>query len=204
MAAKDYTWLQSSVVGFTHRGDLTAKIADFVMLAEDRLSSDVDSRLQEALTEIQTSAGVATVALPDNVADVRSAAIVDSGPVDFMTVGVFNARYTDSAPGEPKHYTVVASDIHLGPVPDAVYTLQIALRRTIPPLADQSSGTNWLLTKHPSLYLAATMCEACLYTKDAAALATWEQKYAAALSLVNGNDADVASTLVVRPDTSTP
>jgi hypothetical protein len=32
----------------------------------------------------------------------------------------------------------------------------------------------------------------------------WEQKYQNALSLVNGTDSNVASSLAIRPDTKTP
>jgi hypothetical protein len=203
MATKDYTWLQGAVASFVHRTDIAAKVADFVTLAEDRLNMDVDNRLQESLVTLSTVAGFPTVALPDGATDVQSISIPGQGSVDYLGVGTFNARY-DTAPGLPRHYTVIGDDIYLGPTPDSAYDLKVVLRSTLMPLADAPTGQNWLIAAHPSLYLAATMCEVCMYTKDTAALQVWEQKYQNALSLVNGTDSNVASSLAIRPDTKTP
>lgn len=203
MATKDYTWLQGAVASFVHRTDIAAKVGDFVTLAEDRLNMDVDNRLQESLVTLAAFPGLLTIALPDGVTDVLSISIDGQGSIDYMSVGVFNARY-GSTQGQPRNYTVIGDDIYLGPTPDAAYDLKVVLRSTLPTLTDAPTGQNWLIAAHPSLYLAATMCEVCMYTKDTAALQVWEQKYQNALSLVNGTDSNVASSLAIRPDTTTP
>jgi hypothetical protein len=197
---RDYAWLLSALSRWSgNRTDLTDLLPDFVMLAEKRLNADLESRHQETVIGLQTEAGIATVAVPVDTAEIRSLSIAGSGSLDYYAPDLFNDRFTNLTPGQPRAYMVVGPSIYLAPVPDGVYTLSLAYRAYVPPLAD-SAGTNWLIESFPNLYLAAAMVELCGYTKNREDRAEWEQKYAIALDSANRPDWTTAASMVVRSD----
>jgi hypothetical protein len=137
--------------------------------------------------------------VPVDTAEIRSLSIAGSGSLDYYAPDLFNDRFANLTPGQPRAYMVVGPSIYLAPVPDGVYTLSLAYRAYIPPLAD-SAGTNWLIENFANLYLAAAMVELCSYTKNREDRAEWEQKYAIALDSVNKPDWTTAASMVVRSD----
>lgn len=202
--AQDYTWLQAKVARWLRRADLTADIPDFIMLAEKRISSDLEARLQNSIATFSTIAGAPTVTLPDDLNGIRSLVIPTYGKVGYMTPEALENRYADQSPGVPRHYTIEGNLLKLGPIPDAVYTLNCVYRAEIAPLATAVGGINWLITQHPEIYLAAALCEGFIAIRDNTSLQTWEGKYQNAFAALNKNDWSSAGTLAVRPDTRTP
>jgi hypothetical protein len=93
--------------------------------------------------------------------------------------------------------------LRLGPTPNDAYELAAIARLTIPPLAD-FAGTNWLIEQHSSVYLAATMCEALTFTRNDAALQTWEAKYATAIAGMNNTETESEGPMAVRASGPTP
>jgi hypothetical protein len=197
---RDYAWLLSALAKWSgNRTDLADLMPDFVMLAEKRLNADLESRHQEAVVNIMTEAGVSTVAVPIDTAEIRSLSLAEHGPLDYYAPDPFNAKFPDQTGGAPRGYTVVGPSIYLGPVPDGAYTLSLAYRAYVPALAD-SAGTNWLIENFPNAYLAASMVELCSYTKNREDRAEWEQKYLIALESVNKPDWTTAASMCVRTD----
>ncbi|AWL03406.1 hypothetical protein ACFOHT_04900 [Massilia oculi] len=203
MAARDYTWLLDAVVSWSHRKDLTPRIPDFVMLAEERMSADLEARGIESSMSITTVAGQSMLPLPTEVIEIRSIGVPGAKPLGHLTADSFNARYDDATTGRPACYATIGDFLYLGPSPDGVYQLNLSARMTLPPLADAEDGSNWLIARNPSLYLAATMAELMIWVRDQEGLATWEGKYQAALGAANSTKG-TAGDLVVRNDTSTP
>jgi hypothetical protein len=203
MAARDYTWLQASVIDFSHRKDLAKRIPDLVMLAEERLSADLEARGIDAAISLPTVAGAATVALPPGVITIRSIGVPNGLPLDYLAADAFSARYSVGERSAPRNYTMVGDLLYLGPVPDAVYELRLIARMSLPPLADAADGLNWLMARNPALYLAATMVEAMLYLEKTEGISKWSEKYQIALSTANATKA-TAGDLVVRTDSRNP
>jgi hypothetical protein len=196
---RDYTWLLAALGRWSgNRSDLTSLLPDFVMLAEKRLNADLESRRQETVVDLSAEAGLSTVAVPVDTAEIRSLSLQSVGPLDYLVPDMFAAQFQQDA-GQPRAYTVIGPSIYLGPTPDVGYTLTLAYRAFLPPLAD-SAGTNWLIENFPNAYLAASMIELIGYTKNLAELPMWEQKYAAALDSVNNPDWITASSMRVRSD----
>lgn len=199
-SSRDYDWLQSAIVKWSgNRADLAPLIPDFVMLAERRINADLDSRQQEALVSLPVASEALSVALPADAGRIRALSVGAVGELEYMTPSAFTSKQMQSTPGQPRAYTVIGSDVFLGPVPDADYSLQLSYWQYVPALAD-NAGTNWLITQHPEVYLAASMCESILYTKNVEALPMWEQKYAVALAGVNKQDSFTGANLRVRSD----
>lgn len=199
-AARDYDWLKASVASWMHRTDLGAIIPDFVMLAEKRINGDLEARLQDATTTINTIASQVTVEIPSDVSEIKSINVPLHGPLDYLTPDQFNSQFSRARSGVPRFFTVIGSLIHLGPTPDAVYALQCAYRAFVPPLSDAAGGINWLIRDYPNVYLAAAMCEAFGYTKKFTELPAWEAKYADAVGSVNKTDWFSGSSMRVRSD----
>jgi hypothetical protein len=204
MAGRDYTWLQTKVARWLRRSDLAADIPDFIMFAEKRISSDLDARLQNVVATFPTTAGLATIQLPDDLNGIRSLSIPAFGKVTFMTPEALEARYTDQTTGVPRNYAIEGGVLKLGPIPDAVYAMSCVYRAEIPPLADAVGGVNWLITEHPEVYLAAALSEGFTALRDTANLQVWEGKYRAAFDALNKNDWNSSGTLAVRADSRTP
>lgn len=202
-SSRDYEWLKSAIVKWSgNRTDLAPLIPDFVMLAERRINADLDSRKQEALVSLTIPAGSASVALPDDAGRIRALSVVSGGELDYMTPAEFSREQWQQIIGTPRVYTVIGTDVFCGPKPDADTTLQLTYWQYVPALAD-NAGTNWLITNHPEVYLAAAMCESVLYTKNKDDLPMWEQKYGVALNGVNKQDSLTGANLRVRTDVRT-
>lgn len=202
-SARDLDWLQSSVAGWLHRTDLGSVIPDFVMLAEKRINGVLEARAQDLTATLTTTSGEPTVDLPRDLNSIHSLSIAGYGNVDFIDNAKFGKTYAEQSTGVPRNYTIIGGAIKLGPIPDDTYSIECIYRAGVQALAD-SGGTNWLIEQHAEIYLAATMCEACMYTRDATELAKWEGKFANAIEALNSTDWNASGPMVVRPDTNTP
>lgn len=199
-ATLDYAWLQARIASWLHRTDLTATIPDFILLAEQRLNGDLEARLQQQTTALATVVSEPLVSLPDDVNQIRSLSMTDvpGDTLEYLPTEQFNAQYGNGTVARPRNYTVVGSDIQLGPIPDAVYTLALVYKARLPALAD--AGSNWLLTGYPNAYLFASLWEAAIFIDDDARLPTWKEKYSDAIKGINLQDWAAGSTMRVRSD----
>lgn len=200
MALANYTDLQSSIASWLHRSDLTSVIPDFITIAEKRIAGDLVARLMDTVLTQPTIANQNYIAAPSDLLNIRSIA-VQSDPVtvlDYLTPDQFNSQYIYGEAGVPRSYTVIGSNIYLGPTPDAVYSVLNTYQSSIPALS--LSGTNWLMTNYPHVYLFASLCASVMYTKDTSAIPAWEQAYKEAIESVNANDWYSGSTMSIRTD----
>jgi hypothetical protein len=204
MTTRDYAWLKTKVARWVRRTDLTADIPDFIMLAEKRISADLEARLQNVVATLSTTAGVQTITLPTDLNGIRSLSIPVFGKVTLMTPEKLANTYAGANNGVPRHYAIVGAQIRLGPVPDGVYAMDCVYRAEIPPLDEAVGGVNWLITEHPEIYLAASLCEAFTAIRDKDSQGVWEGKYADAVGSLNITDWNSGGTLAVRADAATP
>lgn len=201
---RDYAWLRAKVARWIRRTDLAADIPDFIMLAEKRISGDLEARLQHNVATLRTTPGVATVRLPSDFNGIRSLSIPAIGKLDYMTPEALENRVSSTGIGQPRRYTVERSLLKLDPVPDAVYRMTCFYLAEILPLANAPNGLNWLLIDHPEIYLAATLAEAFAAIRDQPSMQLWEAKYRDAVQSLNNTDWSSTGTLSVRTDTRTP
>ena len=201
MALANYTDLQAAVAAWLHRDDLTSIIPDWIALAEKRINGDLDARLQDTLATLSTVAATATVASPTDVINIRSLTVQSSPNIvlDYLTPDQFNTQYAFGETGTPRSFSVIGTNIYLGPTPDAVYSIQCLYKAAITPLSS-GSPTNWLMTNYPQVYLFATLCASVMYTRDDPALPNWESRYTEAVRSVNATDWYSGSTMRVRSD----
>ena len=61
--------------------------------------------------------------------------------------------------GRPQVYAIRGSSLLIAPAPSTACTIQLSYKQSIPALSDQNPD-NWLLRKHPDLYVAASLAMA--------------------------------------------
>jgi len=177
MAITSYADLQTSVANWLNRSDLTLRIPEFIDLAEANFNRDLRHRDMETTITLNTVAGTSTIALPSDYLETR-AMVNQTTPLvvlEYMTVVQLDTAHATSVSGQPYNYTIVGSNYRLGPVPDAVYNIELTYYQRIPALSD-ANPTNWLLTNHPDAYLFAVLVEAEPYLKNDERLPVWGAK----------------------------
>jgi hypothetical protein len=80
-------------------------------------------------------------------------------PLEALTLNALKNLYPDNRSGIPLAYAIDGPNIVLGPLPNAACTLSLKYKQKIQGLSG-SNTTNWLLTKHPDLYLLASLVAA--------------------------------------------
>jgi hypothetical protein len=200
-SARDYLWLADAIGTYSgNRTDLADKVADFVILAEQRLRADIEARGEESTASPAVTAGDPTVTLPEDFVQALSVALTGERPLDYLTPAQFDAMYANASGGTPRHYTTLGAYLILGPTPATTTTLALKYRAGLPALAD-AGGSNWLIRKNANAYLAACMVEGAIpYTKNWNDLPYWEKKYADAIASVNKLNWGSAADMRVRSD----
>lgn len=174
MALANLGDLKASVAAWLKRSDLATQIPDFVFLAEARIARDLRLTRQLVSSDLTTTAGVATLALPSDWLESLAAELVGFGPIETCGIEALEAVWGEDG-GMPRQCAIRGSTLVLYPVPDGAYTLRLVYWQKLA-LSDDAS-TNWLLTNHPGVYLYATLAEAEPYLVNDPRAATWEAKY---------------------------
>jgi hypothetical protein len=164
MAIANYTDLQGAVADYLARADLTARIPDFIKLAEAHFNREL--RTREMVAGVFTALDVNYVlALPSDFVEWISAQWIGSaGSADLryaeMDSEAWRFRYRPN--GHPSMFTIAGTQLLIRPL--AAGNINLKYYQGISPLVDAS--TNWLLTKCPDLYLYRTLAEAYIFQKN--------------------------------------
>lgn len=123
-----------------------------------------------------------------------------------VAAGMDAAQYPQGSGGTAKYYTVLANRIFLAPQRFAPIgaTLEVS-SYGFQPLFSAVDGINWLIFKHPDIYLYGSLMQAAAYIDDKAMVGEWKAALDEAMDelLKADNKAKVgASPLVVRPSTA--
>jgi len=196
MAITNYSELQSAAANWLNRADLTARIAEFIMLAEARLNRDLILRTMESNESVVTVIGSRFIALPAGFSEPLALFIERTSGREPLTF-VSNRMETVTSAGEPLYWSIDGSNIALDKPADAVYSLTFKMLKTFA-LSD-ANPTNWLLTNYPDLYLAATLAEGFGYLMDDEAL-KWVGRYQQTLAEVNQSEARSRSLAALRTE----
>lgn len=202
MALANYADLLASVASWMNRTDLTTVIPDFVTIAESKIARDLRLRNQLTTGTLTTSASTRAVALPTGWLEFESVNI-DGTPDTLCTFRP--TEYMDlvfpegGSSGKPVAYTIEGANILFGPTPASAYTVNIAYYARFGALI--TSGTNWLLTNHPNIYLYACLREGAFFTKDQAGAQQWDGLYKQEVRALQASDDDQShsgSAMAVR------
>lgn len=176
MAITSYSELQTAVGNWLNRDDLTARIPEFIELAEarfnrqirapDMLTRDdsftVDSRYEDLPTGFIELARFSIEGSPPRMLEYLSAEEMDEK----------REKYHSSQ--KPGYISVIGGSFEFLPTPDSSYTGNVLYYQEIDGLA--TTDPNWLLTSHPDIYLWGALVEAEPYVMNDERLPLWKSK----------------------------
>lgn len=166
-----YAELQAAVGDWLNRDEtqLAASPKQLIMLFEARMNRVLRVPEMEELATSTTTEE--TLALPSDFLELRELR-VDDEVIPGWSPQALREYYQDSTETEVKGYALVGNEILLQPAPGASVTVALTYYEKIPALSD-SNTTNWLLEKHPDLYLAGSIARANLFLHDSDGAAQW-------------------------------
>ena len=176
MAISNYTELQTAVANWLDRDDLTARIPEFIALAEARFNRVLRIRSMEAKYTAYTVAGQRNLALPASYIQMRNFQ-VNSNPLttlSYVTPEIYDRLWGGSTSGTPKFYTILANEVSFGPIPATVMEVEMLFYKKFENLSG-SVATNWLITNAPDIYLYGSMLEAEPFIMNDERVPLWAQ-----------------------------
>ena len=184
MAISTYTELNDAVENWLDRTDLTARIPEFIDLAEASFNRII--RQPEMITkdDAYSISGQYTT-LPTDYLEITRIVITSVTPVitlEYLTPEELSEKkgYMTSS-GRPKYFTILgttSNQLEVLPEPSGTYTATIIYYERIAAL----TSTNWLLTKHPDIYLFGALVAAEPYLKNDERDPMWTMKLDKALT----------------------
>ena len=161
MAIGTYAELQTAVANWLDRDDLTARIPEFITLAEARFNRLLRLRSMESKYTANTVAGQRNLALPTSYIQMRNFQ-VNTNPLttlSYVTPEIYDRLWGGSTSGTPKFYTILANEVSFGPIPATVMQVEMLFYKKFDNLS-VTTTTNSLLTDAPDVYLYGAMMEA--------------------------------------------
>lgn len=210
----DYTSLKSSVANWLARSDMVdADLATIVQLAEARIARNLRVIDMESVFFGNLDAD-AKVAVPADYLEFKELGLYEGGGstsafnsfstatriarIQRTTGEVLLDQITGSRGSVPSRMARIGGYFAVAPIPNGTYSLGgIYYAR---PVALATSGTSTLLTKHPDLYLCATLAEAAAFIQDADKTTFWGGRYDALLTSIQATD-DMEATSGTMPVT---
>ena len=206
MALSTFTGLKESIADWLDRSDLTARIPDFITLAEARINRELRIRPMEVRSTMETTSGQQYFNLPGGYIQMRNIQL-NTDPIralEYITPEMLDRLYGGSSKGVPRAYTLIGDEIQLAPIPDSGYTLEMAFYEKFTPLGDGTSGTvtnNWLTNNAPDVLLYGSLLEAEPFIKNDERIQLWLSAYSGAINkiqLADDKDRHSGSAMRVR------
>lgn len=185
MAITTYTELQTAVANWMDQSKLTARIPEFISLAENKITRSARHWRMEKRATAPTVAGERSVELPSDYLEMRNLKInsTSQNVLEFLSPSVLYEG--SSSQGAPSYYTIQGDQIVLEPIPDTEYTLEMGYY-AFDVLSD-SNTTNWLLTTYPDAYLYGTLIEASAYMRSEF-MPVWVDKFNKVMEQIKKDD----------------
>ncbi len=193
MALSTYTELKDAIADWLDRSDLTARIPDFIALAEARLNRELRIRPMEVRSILELTAGQKYFALPGGYLQMRNIQLNTNPttPLEYVTPEMLDRLYGSDATSRPRAYSLIGDEIQLSPIPDSTYTLEVAYYEKFTPLGDGTAGTvttNWLSENAPDVILYGALIEAEPFVKNDERMPMWLNAYKESIDKIQKAD----------------
>lgn len=187
MAFANFRELAAALADWLDRDDLASRIPAFVALAESKLNRVLRLRDMERDARIEVDPATGFAELPEDCLELRAVQMATT-PFRALRLVAPEQRGAPGA-GEPRGYVLFGR--RLRPAPDAgrPMSLDIAYYARIPPL--EAVERNWLLDRHPDLYLYGALLEAEAFIVNPDKIALWRGLFEQSLDAVNDEDRHV-------------
>lgn len=182
MSITTYNELKTAVANWLHRSDLTARIPEFITIAEDRLNRVLRSRAQVTRATVTLSTSAASIALPTGW---RETIAFNNDQGDELEEVTWEELPEIDNTGRPKYYAI-ADKIYFECTPGSAYDYTMTYYKALDLATD---GTNTVLTNHRDLYLYGALIAAEPFLKNDQRLPLWTTMFNAAVKEVNNKSA---------------
>ena len=178
MAISTKAELHTAVANWLNRSDLTARIPEFISLAEASFNRNL--RTRDMLVRSTASTSSQYVSLPSDFLEMLNIELTSTSPPKRL-VYITSDRSDDyrerdnNTTGTPSYWTIEGISIQLFPTPSESVTLQLSYYQDIPALSGLADNSNnWLLSAHPDIYLYSTLMQASPYIMDQQSAQIWD------------------------------
>lgn len=204
MAITTYGELQAAAANWLVRADLTARIPEFIDLAESRLNRVLRARLAETEASLVATPGARTIPLPAGFAEPLALWIAqgaDRRPLRFIEPSQMAAT---SLQGEPVSWSIDGANLAFERPCDQAYAF--VLRMLVRFALSDAAPTNALLSDYPDVYLFAVLAEAGPFLRDTELAQAYGERLERAIAEINTKEArsraarTLATELPRRPD----
>jgi hypothetical protein len=180
VSIQTYAQLQTAVISWLHRSDLSDFTADFISIAEARIGRDVKARQMEQRSSTTTTTIRAD--LPSDFVSMRALRITGStiGWLEYVTPDEFFNQFPSTINSVSKKYTIIGDELTFPSVPTGDIEIWYYKK-----LAALSSAVNTLFTDNPDLYLYGALAAAQPFLKNDKRVPLWEAQYASVRDSVN-------------------
>lgn len=172
MALSNYTELQAAVLDWMVRASQTGAVVDWIALAEARLNRELGAvETDTTLTGVADSRriDISSVSMVRPIALFLAESGSDEVQISPATDGTFPYLTTS---GRPTKWAVDGTNIDFDRPLDSAYPFRLRYRERF---SLATASTNWLLTNHPDVYLAATIVWGSAYNKNLPEASAWKQ-----------------------------
>lgn len=201
MAISTYSDLISAVAKFAWRegdGEFESSAEDFIALGESRLNRELPLRVMETDVALTGTVGSRDIALPALYVEPIALHITTFGVSTPLKPSVAGEMPLNMNNGTPTAWCINGENIQVDTPCDQAHTFTFRYRKSFHLcLTDQ---TNWLLTKHPDVYLAAALVWGNVFMKDPEAATPWKALLEEAIEEISWKEAQSRTgTLSVDP-----
>ena len=193
MALSTFTELKDAIADWLDRSDLTARIPDFIALAEARINRELRIRPMEVRSTMYATVDQQYFNLPGGYIQMRNIQLNTNPttPLEYITPEMLDRLYGSTTTGKPRAYTLIGDEIQLAPIPDSAYQIEMAFYEKFTALGDGTSGTvtsNWLTKNAPDILLYGALREAEPFIKNDERVAVWLNGYGNAIDKLQKAD----------------
>lgn len=203
MALATYDDLIAAVADWMARNNINADRAnDFVALAEADFNRVLRVTSMQTRAAATVQAGDPYLSMPADSLGLR-VLTHDSTPFEelqYTTADWMRTQLMRLNQGRPKFYAQFGTEFQLGPVPDQDYTFEAIYYARIPAIS-AGAPTNWLLTRHPDVYLFGTLVQCGLFYQNDAIISRYQPRLTQLLDDVRSSEQSAefnGSPLVTR------
>lgn len=193
MPLTNFTELKVAISDWLNRADLNAVIPTFIALTEAEFNRTLRVRDMLARTTVPLTGQFTP--LPFGFLEFKKLQLNDAvaGQVTELTnVGSpeeldRQRRLYYSTPGIPAIYCIRGGEFEVAPTPAATYSAEWSYYAVIPALG-VAAPSNWLLAKHPDLYVYGALLHSAPYLKDDERVQLWMSAYRSVYSSIKGEE----------------
>lgn len=167
----DYAGLKTAIADWSARTDLTSYLTDMIDFATAGFNHGIPERgiaplrTREMMTVSSLTPASGAIALPSDY--LQYIRVVEKASIrrelKYVVPTYTDQVYPDRVSGLASDFTIIGSSLYMFPVSTTDH--ELTYYAEIPDLS-VSNTSNWLLAKHPMLYLHASLLQVGIFTKD--------------------------------------